>query len=202
MNRSVSRGNICFLFFLQLCQKHDLRTECCRFETESDNTKIAKGINLAESLKELNLSYNGITADTAFALLSSINGNRAKLQTLRLDNVWVKPEFHKVGPNTGLDVATLSNLLLHKIIKYGVPYKEFDLSILIFHSNDSKKHVVLLQLSQELQSQNGMRVLVQGVIGGVDIKGPDMQTLLLKRANFLGYKPKSKKNKKDFGYCI
>lgn len=65
-----------------------------------------------------------------------------------------------------------------------------------------KKHTILLQLSQELQSQNGMRVLVQGVIGGVDIKGPDMQTLLLKRANFLGYKPKSKKNKKDFGYCI
>lgn len=47
-----------------------------------------------------------------------------------------------------------------------------------------------------------MRVLVQGVIGGVNIKGPDMQTLLLKRANFLGYKPKSKKNKKDFGYYI
>lgn len=47
-----------------------------------------------------------------------------------------------------------------------------------------------------------MRVIVQGVIGGVDIKAPDMQTLLLKRANFLGYKPKSKKNKKDFGYCI
>lgn len=73
------------------------RTDCCRFETESDNTKIAKGINLAESLKILNLSYNGITADTAFALLSSVNGNRAKLQTLRLDNVWVKPEFYKVG---------------------------------------------------------------------------------------------------------
>lgn len=80
-------------------------TECCRFETESDNTKIAKGINLAESLKELNLSYNGITADTAFALLSSVNGSRAKLQTLRLDNVWVKPEFYKVGRNRGLDVV-------------------------------------------------------------------------------------------------
>lgn len=82
-------------------------TECCRFETESDNTKIAKGINLAESLKELNLSYNGITADTAFALLSSVNGSRAKLQTLRLDNVWVKPNFYKVGCNRGLDVVTL-----------------------------------------------------------------------------------------------
>lgn len=67
-----------------------------RLETESETTKLAKGINVAVSLKQLNLSYNGITADVGFAIISSINGNKAKLDKLIMENLWVNPEFHKV----------------------------------------------------------------------------------------------------------
>uniref|UniRef100_A0A1B6ETI4 Uncharacterized protein n=1 Tax=Cuerna arida TaxID=1464854 RepID=A0A1B6ETI4_9HEMI len=115
-----------------------------RLGSISENTRIAKGISTSETLKTLDLSYNGHTADSAFALLSNIQG--AKLQTLLLTNVWVNAEFEK------------------------------------------------------LQKSGRLRVVVEGVSGGSHIKGPDVKAMLLKRANFLGYKPK--KNKKDFGWFL
>uniref|UniRef100_A0A1B6KJN2 Uncharacterized protein n=1 Tax=Graphocephala atropunctata TaxID=36148 RepID=A0A1B6KJN2_9HEMI len=115
-----------------------------RLGSISENTRIAKGINTSETLKTLNLSYNGHTAESAFALVSNIN--KAKLKTLLLTNVWVKPEFEKIE-------------------RYG-----------------------------------GLKIVVEGVTGGAHIKGPDVKAMLLKRANFLGYKPKKKK--KDFGWFL
>ncbi|XP_054258702.1 leucine-rich repeat-containing protein 74A-like [Macrosteles quadrilineatus] len=76
-----------------------------RFENGAELAKIAKGINTAQNLKLLDLSFNGMTADTAFILLTNLS-TKAKLETLRLDNVWVKPEFEKLRKELPIQVIT------------------------------------------------------------------------------------------------
>lgn len=54
----------------------------------------------------------------------------------------------------------------------------------------------------KIQADRDLKVIIAGVLGDYQVYGPDYAAIILKRANFEAAKPKSKKQRKDFGYLF
>lgn len=59
-------------------------------------TTIASNLESAKSLHTLDLSFNPITAEGAFAIVNKLRNMEIKLRNLLMDNVEVNKEFVKV----------------------------------------------------------------------------------------------------------
>ncbi|KAG8318427.1 hypothetical protein J6590_001538 [Homalodisca vitripennis] len=155
-----------------------------------------------ETILSLNLSWNSLGGDKIANIIKNFIGQQRSIQELDLSH-------NRLG-------SILENTRIAKGISTSETLKTLDLSYnghnadsalaLLSNIQGSKLQTLLLSNVwvnaefEKLQKSSRFRVVVEGVSGGSQIKGPDVKAMLLKRANFLGYKPK--KNKKDFGWFL